>query len=61
MTTKFPVTITTLEELRLLKQEGRTEAPLQPRPAAIDEHDHIRTRLIVIHRTEKDDPHSPPF
>jgi hypothetical protein len=55
-TTEFPVTITTLEELRLLEQDKRTEPSIPSADASKD--DHKRTRLIVIHRNNKRDPDS---
>ena len=45
MTTKFPLTITTAEELRLLKQEKRAEASLR-QVSVFDEFDHIRAHWV---------------
>lgn len=47
MTTTFPVTITTAEELRLLKQENRTEASLK-RTSVFDEFDQIRAHGMGV-------------
>ncbi|MGA2962807.1 MAG: hypothetical protein ABSD96_14110 [Candidatus Korobacteraceae bacterium] len=47
MTTTFPVTITTAEELRLLKQEKRAQASLRP-IAVFDEFDHIRAHGMGV-------------
>jgi hypothetical protein len=47
MTTTFPVTITTAEELRLLKQEKRTDASLR-QTSVFDEFDHIRAHGMGV-------------